>query len=119
MNPQYVNLFTIVHFLLYFMIGILFPNRFGTIVIVSLLWELAEMYAVHNRVVYSLLQQYWLIPEKYWNEGNTNKVVDIIANLAGYSIVSYSAGISKYKNQAFCIAIILWVSIIIYSISIP
>jgi hypothetical protein len=117
MNLQYVNLFTFVHFLFYFMVGILFPNRFGTIVIVSLLWELVEGYAVQHRVLYSLLQQYWLIPEKYWNEGIVNKVTDIIANLAGYSIVSYSAFISKYKSQAFCIALILWISIITYSSS--
>ena len=100
------------------MVGILFPNRFGIIVIVSILWELVEGYAVHHRGLYSLLQHYWVIPEKYWNEGIVNKVTDIIANLAGYSVVSYSTIISKYKSQAFCVALILWMYVIAYSSSI-
>lgn len=98
------------------MIGILIPNRFGTIVTISILWELVEGYAARHRMLYSFLQKYWLIPEKYWNEGIANKVTDVIANLIGYSIVSYSAIISKYKSQAFCIAFMLWMSAILYSI---
>jgi len=98
------------------MIGILIPNRFGTIVIISILWELVEGYAARHQMLYSFLQKYWIIPEKYWNEGVANKVTDVIANLVGYSIVSYSTVISKYKSQSFCIAFMVWVSAIVVSI---
>jgi len=115
MNHQYVNLFTFVHFILYFMIGILFPNRIGIVVGVSLLWEIVEGYAAQHPFVYPLLQKYWFIPEKYWNEGIANKITDIIANIAGYYMGSYSLVIRKYKGQAFWIAFILWISTVTYS----
>ena len=111
MNHQYVNLFTFVHFILYFMIGILFPNRLGIIVMLSFLWEIIEGYGAQHPFIYPLLQKYWFIPEKYWNEGVANKITDIIANIAGYSIGS----VSKYKTQSFWVAFILWISTVIYS----
>jgi hypothetical protein len=115
MNHQYVNLFTVVHFVLYFMIGILFPNRFGIAVGVSLLWEIVEGYAARHPFVYPLLQKYWFIPEKYWNEGISNKITDIIANLTGYYIGSHSSFVSKYKAHSFWIAFIIWISTVMYS----
>jgi len=111
MNHQYVNLFTFVHFVLYVMIGILFPNRFGIAVGVSLLWEIVEGYAAQHPFVYPLLQKYWFIPEKYWNEGIANKITDIVANLTGY----YIGSVTKYRNQVFWIAFIIWISTVMYS----
>lgn len=114
MNPQYVNVFTLVHFLLWFMIGILFPNRLGLAIVLSVLWEFVEGYVVQHPILYQLMRQYWFIPEKYWNEGIGNKITDIIANLAGYSIVS-TTFVSRCKSQAFYIAFLLWISAILYA----
>jgi len=111
MNHQYVNLFTFVHFILYFMIGILFPNRLGIIVMLTILWEIIEGYGAQHPFIYPLLQKYWFIPEKYWNEGIANKITDIIANIAGYCIGS----VSKYKIHSFWVAFILWISTVMYS----
>ena len=66
-NLQYINVFTFVHFILWFMIGILYPNRYGSAVALSFLWEINEGYSVQHSTMYPLLQQYWIIPEKYWN----------------------------------------------------
>ncbi len=111
MNHEYVNLFTVVHFVLYVMFGILFPNRFGFAVVVSLLWEIVEGYAAQQPFIYRLLQKYWFIPEKYWNEGISNKITDIVANLTGY----YIGSVTKYKDQVFWIAFIIWISTVTYS----
>ena len=114
-NLQYINIFTFVHFILWVMIGILYPNRYGIAVTLSFLWEIIEGYMVTHSTMYPLLQQYWIIPEKYWNEGIGNKLTDIIANLCGYSLASSVVVLSKYKEQVFCIAFILWVVAIIYA----
>jgi hypothetical protein len=81
------------------MIGILYPNRYGSAVALSFLWEIIEGYSVQHSTMYPLLQQYWIIPEKYWNEGIGNKVVVL----------------SKYKEHVFCVAFILWIVAIIYA----
>ena len=112
-NLQYINVFTFVHFILWFMIGILYPNRYGSAVALSFLWEIIEGYSVQHSTMYPLLQQYWIIPEKYWNEGIGNKVTDII--LCGYYLASSVVVLSKYKEHVFCVAFILWIVAIIYA----
>lgn len=114
MNTEYVNIFTFVHFLLWFIIGILFPNRLGLALVLSVLWEFVEGYVVQHPTLYPLFQQYWFIPEKYWNEGIGNKITDIIANLIGYSFVRTEI-VSKYKSKALYIAFTLWITSILYA----
>jgi len=114
MNPEYVNAFTAVHFFLWVIIGILYPNRYDIVILISFLWEIFEYYMVQYPMTYKLLQQYWFIPEKYWNEGIINKITDVIANITGYYFAS-SIVTSKYKEHVFYFAFILWIITIIYS----
>lgn len=81
---QYINTFSLVHFTLWAMIGLSVPNQYGLAVLLSVLWEVVEGYSAHHPTIHALLEKYWVIPEKYWNEGLGNKIMDVVANLAGY-----------------------------------
>ena len=115
MNLQYINIFTFVHFILWFMIGIVFPNQYGLVVLLSILWEILEGYSAQHPILHSLLEKHWIIPEKYWNEGMGNKITDIFANLAGYYTASNINKTNSNKNRFLFVGFILWISAIIYS----
>ena len=87
-NPEYINLFTFVHFILWFMIGLLYPNKYGLVISLSLVWEFVEWCFAQHPMLHSLLKKYWFVPEKYWNEGIGNKITDIVSNMAGYYFAS-------------------------------
>ena len=115
MNLQYLNVFTFVHFILWFMIGVIYPKQYGLVVFLSIIWEITEGYSVQHPTIYPLLQKYWIIPEKYWNEGLGNKITDIIANLAGYYTASKMIENIPNDKILFYIGFILWVTAIIYA----
>jgi len=115
MNPQYINIYTFVHFTLWFMFGLIYPHQYGMLIILSILWEVSEHYMVRQRFVYNSLRKNWIIPEKYWNETLGNNVTDIIANTAGYLLAS-KLHQSPYRLHFFCIALFLLIHSIIYSI---
>jgi hypothetical protein len=96
------------------MFGIIYPNQYGIVITLSIMWEWIEGYAVQHPLLYPLLQKYWIIPEKYWNEGFGNKITDIVANISGY-ICANKVHNSKYIMHFFYVAFILWVLAIIYS----
>jgi hypothetical protein len=83
-----VDILTIVHFILYFILGVYFPNNKKEIFMFMILWELFEHLIVVNKTTYNLAKKYWIIPERYWNESMGNKLVDIVANVVGYSLGS-------------------------------
>ncbi len=76
------------HFLIYVLFGIFLPNRYLLIVTISIMWEVLETVIVHNKKLYELTKKYWFIEEKYWNEININKFIDLIVNLFGYFLGS-------------------------------
>ncbi len=76
------------HFLIYILLGILIPNRYILIIIISLLWEVLETAIVHNKILYEFTKTYWFVEEKYWNEININKFIDLVVNLFGYFLGS-------------------------------
>lgn len=115
MNLQYINVFTFVHFILWFMIGVVYPKQYGLVVVLSILWEIVEGYSVQHPIMYPLLQEYWIIPEKYWNEGMGNKITDILANVAGYYTASNIIQNNSNDKRFLYLAFILWISAIIYA----
>jgi hypothetical protein len=96
------------------MIGLIYPNQYGMLIVLSILWELIESYTVRHPILYPLLQEYWIIPEKYWNEVLGNKITDIVANATGYLLASKLYH-STYRMHFFCIALLLFIFSIIYS----
>ncbi len=115
MNLEYVNIFTFIHFILWFMIGIVIPNQYGVMIILSFIWEILEGYSAQHPILYPFLREYWIIPEKYWNEGMGNKITDIFANVAGYytanKVIRHNVNYKYFLYGGF----ILWISAILYS----
>ena len=92
-----IDLFHINHFILYFVIGLYYPNKYLIIVIISVIWEIFEYYLTINKTLYYAAKKYWIFPEKYWNENINNKIIDFIVNLCGYYVGSNSNNIrNKY-----------------------
>ena len=67
-----INLYTILHLLIYIIIGYYYPNKWLHIIIISFLWEIFE-YIVHK-----------FNSNSFFKESSTNKIFDIIINLVGY-----------------------------------
>ncbi len=78
MDGSILTLYTITHFLLYFIISLYYPNKWVTIIILSIVWEVFEMLLnIGYDKIFNIISD-------YWDEVPLNKVVDIIFNLLGY-----------------------------------
>jgi hypothetical protein len=86
-----VNIFSVNHLVLWFVIGYIFPHQYLLLIVVSLAWELLETVIVHQPVLYNLTKTYWFVPEKYWNETIENKCTDILFNTIGFYLGSIHA----------------------------
>ena len=83
---NYIDNLSIVHFLIYLVLGILVKDKYKLILVVSILWEVIEYILSNIQYTKDLLIKYWPIPEKYWNEKINNKILDIMINMLGYYI---------------------------------
>ena len=84
-----IDILTLSHILMWLCIGLIIQKQYKYVILLSIVWELFE-YAICNiDIIYSFTKQYWIIPEKYWNETLENKIIDLIANLFGYSLGCY------------------------------
>jgi hypothetical protein len=116
MNLDYINLFTFVHFILWFTIGAIYPSQYAAVLGISILWEATEGYFAAQPLLYSFLRRYWFIPEKYWNEGTGNKITDIMANLTGYYIASRLVNKNPHvSKRLFYAGVVLWVASVMLS----
>ena len=78
MDKSIFTWYTITHFLIYFVISLYYPNRWITIIILSIVWEILEiLLKIGNDKIFH-------INSDYWDEIPLNKVVDVIFNLLGY-----------------------------------
>jgi len=91
-----IDILSLSHFLFWLFIGLLLPNKYILVIIVSILWEIFEFCLVYFNPLYIFVKKYWFVPEKYWNETLTNKILDIIVNLCGYTLGGY---ILLYKEK--------------------
>jgi hypothetical protein len=78
MDKSIFTWYTITHFLIYFVIALYYPNRWITIIILSIVWEILEILLNigYNKILH--------LGDDYWDEVPLNKVVDVIFNLLGY-----------------------------------
>jgi len=81
-----IDIMSINHFLIYFILGLFYKKQYKIILILSVLCELFEYIISHIDFTKKILIKYWFVPEKYWNEPCSNKIYDIIINIIGYSI---------------------------------
>ena len=83
------DVMSINHFLIWMIIGILIPNKYALVLVLSILWELYEQLLVNIPILYKLTKKYWFVPEYYWNEHISNQLLDIGINMAGYFVGSF------------------------------
>lgn len=50
----------------------------------------------------------YYVPEKYWNEGVGNKIIDVVVNLFGYYVASQLVNKTLGNKRLFFIGVILW-----------
>ena len=82
-----VDILSIIHFVIYFVIGLFIKNQYIFILFVGIMWEIFEYNIIKNKTIFNLLDKYWIIPKKYWEEKNKyNRYYDIIFNMLGYTI---------------------------------
>ncbi len=78
MDGNIFTLYTITHFLIYFVISLYYPNKWIIIIILSIVWEILEI--ILNIGYNKILN----LGSDYWDEIPINKVIDVIFNLLGY-----------------------------------
>lgn len=81
-----LDILSIFHFLIYFIIGLYFKGYYKLILFIGVLWELFEKCLASNKKIRKLMIQIWPIPIRYWNDSLKHSVVDIIINMIGYYI---------------------------------
>jgi len=85
---QNLDIMTINHFIIWLIIGYLFPNRYILVFILSITWEILERLVVISQPLYKIFKKYWFVPEIYWNENPINSIIDICVNMLGYWVGS-------------------------------
>ncbi len=83
-----VDLMHINHFALYCMLGLIYPDKYIIVLIISIIWELFEYIISYNKKLNTIVKKYWFVPERYWNEIKINKIIDLIVNFLGYYVGS-------------------------------
>ena len=78
---------SISHFIIYYIIGKIYPNNYKHIIILSISWEIIEQYVATR--FGKELSKYWIIPLEKWNDSFLHAVTDIIFNLLGYYFAHY------------------------------
>ncbi len=78
MDGNIITLYTITHFIIYFIMSFYFPNRWFLIIIFSIVWEIFEsfLHIAYNKIL--------KLESDYWHEVHINKLFDIVFNLSGY-----------------------------------
>ena len=88
MNHGNLDLLSIGHFLLYFLIGLYWKHKYAAILVVSIIWELFEKIIVSYEFTRSLVEDYWFIPIRYIDDTLDHSITDIVINMIGYTIGS-------------------------------
>jgi hypothetical protein len=84
------DILSVVHFLLYFFLGLYWKHKYAIVLLIGISWEIIEHLLVNNEYTKYLLGRYWIIPERYINDTLDHSITDIIMNMIGYTLGSYS-----------------------------
>ena len=83
---KHLDILSIVHFSIYFIIGLYLKGHYGLILVIGVLWELFEYFIANNSQTSKFLCQFWPIPKKYWHDSFDHSMVDILINMIGYYV---------------------------------
>jgi len=83
---KWFDALTIGHFLLYLVIGVVYPGRYWFALLLGVLWEILEYAVTSSPRMRPLLERYHVVPRRVWDENafNKNRFWDIVANMLGY-----------------------------------
>jgi hypothetical protein len=81
-----IDLMTVKHFIIWFIIGYFCPNKYLFALILSIMWEKFELIIILIDPLYKFVKKYWFVPEIYWNENPKNIIIDIGVNMLGYLV---------------------------------
>mgnify|MGYP001236646684 FL=1 len=81
-----IDIMSLSHFLIYFILGIFIKNNYKLVILLSILWEITEYIITNNDYTKELLLKYWPIPQRLWDEQKYNRIYDLIFNMMGYYI---------------------------------
>ena len=85
MKSHPIDLYSIIHFVNFFILGLFVKNKFEIAFVIGIMWEVIEYYITTIKYTSNLIKKYWPIPKKYWDESNClNPVFDIFFNMFGY-----------------------------------
>ena len=83
---KHLDLLSIVHFAIYFTIGLYLKGHYGLILVIGVLWELFEYFIANNPQINKILCKFWPIPKKYWSDSFEHSMVDLLINMIGYYV---------------------------------
>lgn len=82
---QIIDEMSFIHFLNFFILGLLLKDRFLFAFLLGIAWELFEYQFTRDKNIKKLLIKYWPIPQRLWQENNIlNRVFDLCCNMTGY-----------------------------------
>ena len=82
-----LDIMSINHILIYIVIGLFIKNNYIFALCLGILWEIFEYNIANISYTRNLLELYWPVPVKYWDETNKfNPILDIVCNMIGYYI---------------------------------
>lgn len=85
MNKK-IDEFSLLHFIQFFILGLITKNDYKLAFTLSILWEIFEYYVTTNKITKEYLRKYWIVPERIWAEKNSNRLYDIFFNMIGYHL---------------------------------
>ena len=98
MKSHPIDLYSIIHFLNFFILGLILKNKYAFAFVIGIVWEVFEYYVTHHDYTSALIKKYWPIPQKYWDESNClNPVFDIFFNMSGYYLGNNINNINNIK----------------------
>ena len=82
------DILSIIHFLIYLILGIFVKNNYYLAFGLGILWEIFEYSITKCQDTRELLIKYWIVPQKIWDEDliNLNRLTDLIFNMLGYYV---------------------------------
>lgn len=84
MNHSNIDILSLGHFLLWYIVGIYYKNKYIEVLFLGIMWEIFEYIISNNNEIKKIIIDNWIIPEKYWNDTLSHKIVDITFNMIGY-----------------------------------
>lgn len=103
-----VDVFTINHFVTWYIIGQYYPKRYDLAFVGAVLWELGEVAIIKNKFLNATFDKYWLVPREYWHDTLANATFDVIFDMAGYALGSTTP---KNNNMVISMTTVLLLGI--------